>query len=129
MTTQQRALVFLDDEREFKDVTWVNYQDEYVPENIHVARNIQDFISMAKALHTDGYLVDFSFDHDLQCFEEDGMEITGKCCLKYLCNVHIIGGIDISNSKMYFHTMNPVGRENMESFYESFKTVILDGNK
>ena len=106
--------IFLDDERNPEDVKWVKY-----PANVDwcVVRRMSDFTSI---LSTKGKFPDdmmISFDHDLQDFTH-GEENTGYDCLKWLINYCIDNGCRMP--KCYFHTMNPVGKANMENLYNNF---------
>ena len=60
----------------------------------------------------------FSFDHDLQDFNAEGVEVTGYGCLKWMLNKCLDMSIKIP--KCYFHTQNPIGKENMEALYKSY---------
>lgn len=103
--------LFLDDERNPTDVFWMKY-----PENIEwiIARNLTEFEFQIINRPDIKYI---SFDHDLQDFGID-TENTGYNCLKLLVNQCIITGKPIP--KCFFHTMNPIGLKNMESYYLNY---------
>ena len=63
-----------------------------------------------------------SFDHDLNWYIDDtNEEITGYSCLKSLCNLMIDKGIDPNQYTFYFHSANPVGKQNMVSYWNNFR--------
>ena len=110
--------IFLDDERNPEDVTWVTY-----PEGISwtIARTQYDFMYMLEDLDFDI----ISFDHDIECYDEEGREVTGYDLLNYALDY-----FHINNKKipvMYFHSMNPVGKENMEAYYSNFMDFYNEG--
>ncbi len=108
--------IFLDDERYPKDVTWIKY-----PENVEwiIVRNSEEFINAWWDLSINYKDFVVSFDHDIQEFKE-GFEITGYALLKLvLARTHIYG---LEVPTCYFHSMNPVGKENMEAYYNNFVT-------
>ena len=110
--------LFLDDERNPEDVTWVDY-----PDNVdwYVVRNKNDFM-----IYLIKYDFDYvSFDHDIQCYNKNGDEITGYDCLKSFCLV--LNQLYKKIPKCFFHTQNPIGKKNMESYYNNFlKSVNQD---
>lgn len=60
-----------------------------------------------------------SFDHDLNFFADE--EITGYSCLKSLCEMMIDKGVDPNQYTFYFHSANPVGKQNMVSYWDNFR--------
>lgn len=109
--------LFLDDERVHSDVTWVSYP---VDVEWYVLRRPSDFMLAVIQMEGGPYIV--SFDHDIQSFDLLGNEVTGYDMLKYLVDYCIDQGY--SMPKCFFHTMNPVGKKNMESYYQSALTHI-----
>ena len=107
--------LFLDDERFPNEVTWENY-----PENIEwdIARTVKEFLDL---IRTGSYGI-ISFDHDLQDFDETGNENTGYTAVKQLVIFVMYRGTKIPQ-KCYFHTKNPIGKENMQSYWENFLGV------
>lgn len=104
--------IFLDDERNPEDVKWVEY-----PAGIewYVVRRMNDFLFCIYNMGGAAYVV--SFDHDLQDYNLNGKENTGYDCLKSL-----VGFCMDTNTPLpqcFFHTMNPVGKKNMESYYQN----------
>ena len=64
-------LVFLDDERLPENVTWARYP-EHLP---IILRNFKEFCHFADQIKEEDLAnMVFSFDHDLQDFNEDGEE-------------------------------------------------------
>lgn len=104
-------LLFLDDERNFKDVTWVDYPP--YKEVIHV-RNFVEFNLLLRNLTRDKEAFEVSFDHDIQEFTDQG-EVTGYTILKDMVWKCIDNDIPIP--VCYFHTQNPIGKVNMKMYY------------
>lgn len=113
-----KSLIFLDDERNFEDVTWVNYH-KY--KDVHIVRRMCDFIFVVTQIE-DLENYDFSFDHDIQDFSCD-VEHTGYDCVKWLCEYALDNGLNLSDNVFYYHTQNPIGKKNMESYMTNFIKV------
>lgn len=113
MTNKVKGL-FLDDERYPQDVTWIRY-----PDNIEwtVARSFREFVWEMERTDND-YQV-YSFDHDIQSYI-DGREYTGYDCLKCLLSIETMVGNILDNVQFFFHTQNPIGKKNMESYYLNY---------
>lgn len=107
--------IFLDDERNPDDVTWVTY-----PEGVewHVVRNAAQFIRMLTACKFTGEDFIVSFDHDIQVFV-NSEEITGYDILKKMVDEQLYGNKRIP--ECYFHTQNPIGKKNMQMYYNNAK--------
>ncbi len=103
--------VFLDDERVPADVTWVKY-----PGNIEwtVCRNSTEFKAAVKQMVDNNRHFCVSFDHDIQEWNEAG-EVTGYTIIKEMLNDMLDNEIKIPTC--YFHTQNPIGKDNMLSYY------------
>ena len=84
-----------------------------------VVRNYNEFVSAIEQHFSDLDVV--SFDHDIGSYDENENEVTGYAVLKWLCNYILDNELDISNLTLNFHTANPVGRENMASYWNNFK--------
>lgn len=113
-----QQLIFLDDERNIEDVTWIKYP------KFHSAITVRNFHEFKYVIP---YVKDwnntyFSFDHDLQDFNEDGSENTGYDCLKWLCDY--IMDNDIKNLNVIVHTKNPVGGNNIKFYHKNFMDFI-----
>lgn len=107
------TLLFLDDERVVEDVAWVKYP-EY-DSNWIVRSPIVFTVEVKEFLLRNTPLI-LSFDHDLQFFVS-GVEVTGYDALKEICEWCIDNSYPIP--VCYFHTMNNVGKTNMESYYNN----------
>lgn len=108
--------LFLDDERNPEDVTWITY-----PDNIewYCLTRMNDFMFCIMESDDVDYI---SFDHDLQDFDLYGGENTGYDCLKWLLNYCIDNNKNIP--MCFFHSQNVVGKENMQSYYNNFIKFI-----
>ena len=121
--------IFLDDERWPKNVTWVNLP----PVPWTVVRNYKDFVSTIDSL---GMPLFISFDHDLgsehynpaMCSDnkEDYnrlyntfREKTGYDCAKWAVEYCMENRLKFPEYAV--HSMNPIGRENIESYIENYK--------
>ncbi|MEG0868870.1 MAG: hypothetical protein RSD49_06710 [Hafnia sp.] len=102
--------IFLDDERFPVNATWMTY-----PEDIQwvVVRTHAAFTHEVAKLIDQPLII--SFDHDLMDFDADGREYTGYDGVKWL--VDLCMDQDRPLPLCVFHTQNPVGRQNMESYY------------
>ena len=108
--------LFLDDERNPEDVTWIKY-----PDNVEwvVVRNSDEFFRKYHAWIFMGMKFVVSFDHDIQEFDIDtNEELTGYGILQKMLDTIQLNKLSIP--KCYFHTQNPVGKENMEMYYKNF---------
>ncbi len=114
--------IFLDDERTPDQVTWIDY-----PSNMEwvVVRNSREFaLEMYKVIASgEKYVV--SFDHDLQEFYGD-LEVTGYDLLQEMLYSLLDAAerdgepISMRIPETFFHTKNPVGKENMETYLANF---------
>ena len=112
--------VFLDDERYPKDVTWTK-----LPEvDWHIVRTALDFKALVldQGVENLNYI---SFDHDINDWSgtDNRKEVTGYDLLKWLCYE-----ADLL-PKCMFHTQNPIGKKNMESYYINYLNFIDDKNQ
>ena len=103
--------IFLDDERNPEDVTWIDYPNDI---EWYVVRRMNDFL-VAVFNMTGEYFI--SFDHDLAEFDLAGDENTGYKALKAMVDYHIQK--EYTLPKCYFHTQNPIGKKNMEMYYQN----------
>ena len=120
--------LFLDDERLPHNVTWVN-----LPESQHytVVRNYNEFVDL---IETRGIPRFVSYDHDLadshyghglrgdQIPYDSYKEKTGYDCAKWLVNECMIKGV--KHPPYIVHSMNPVGKQNIISYVESYNKSI-----
>ena len=118
--------LFLDDERYPKQVTWVNLPlVDWV-----IVRNYNEFV---KTIEEDEMPVLISFDHDLadehynEAMYENReynklyksfKEKTGMDCARWLVNYCLDNDLKMCNYQA--HTMNPVGKQNIESLLNNF---------
>lgn len=109
--------IFLDDERYPKDVTWIKY-----PENVEwfIARTQYYFMSLLEDEEFDI----ITFDHDIECYDEEGKEVTGYDLLKWALDYFYTNNKKIP--VMYFHSMNPIGKANMEGYLASFTKAYTE---
>ena len=69
-----------------------------------------------------------SFDHVLNYYNENDEEITGYKCLQFICDFMLEKNIDPSDYIFYFHTANPVGKKNMQSYWNNFQRHYKENN-
>lgn len=115
--------IFLDDERHPKDVTWVKLPDV----EWHIVRTALDFkaLVLEYGIKNINYI---SFDHDINDWSgpDYRREVTGYDLLRWLC--YEAQGIYLL-PKCMFHTQNPIGKKNMESYYINYLNFIDDKNQ
>lgn len=132
-----KTLILLDDERELKDITWIKYpkyKKVILYKHHEEFTNFCDNIFGGNVSGLNFNTIDFSFDHDLQSFDKYNKEWTGYSCLKYLLDttysidleskIYTKEDNNINKSNFFFHTKNPVGKENMKSYYQNFLRFI-----
>lgn len=110
--------IFLDDERNPEDAFWMSYNE---PIDWTVVRTFAEFVSAVVNCKEAEYVI--SFDHDLQDFTAFG-ELTGYDCVKFLVDFCI--QYDKPLPQCYYHTQNPIGRVNMESYTDNARKFIGD---
>ena len=121
--TSLKYWIFLDDERHPIDVDWCRdvvkrFNDAANYSHI-ICRNLDDVLTSIKNNKIDH----ISFDHDLGLQDENGFEITGYTILKHLIDMHIHGMLS-NLPTCSFHSKNPVGVENMKSYYENYLKMM-----
>lgn len=109
-------MLFLDDERMPIKVTWpvVEFNGGMVelPTTCWtVVRNYDEFV---KHIQENGVPDWVTFDHDL------ATEKTGYHCARYLIEYCIDNKFPLPE-RIFFHTMNPIGRDKMHSLFISAK--------
>ena len=110
--------LFLDDVRRPEDVKWI----ELPPGPWGIVRNYADFVL---AVENRGMPDHISFDHDLadEHYKNQGgvkfTEKTGYDCVKWLCEYCALFGYRLP--KYTVHSLNPVGRDRIIRFMESFR--------
>lgn len=113
-------VIFVDDERNPADVTWIDYNTgnaQWI-----VVRTFNEFKQLIDGMVSSGQItsvVGYSFDHDLMDFDSTGTEFTGCTCVNYLAQVILDNDLPIPDC--YFHTQNQCGRQNMQSVLTSLK--------
>jgi hypothetical protein len=100
-------ILFLDDERNPSDVTWINYGKDV---EFYVVRTYQQFLDYLQFENSNPDGV--SFDHDLGT-KEDGMT-----CAKSL--IHHITQNHLRLPQIFIHSKNPIGAENIKSYFDSW---------
>ena len=107
--------LFLDDERNPEDVAWIKY-----PENIDwtVVRGYSEFFYEFYR----GQFQVISFDHDIKGDNHRGVELTGYTALKAMVDTFLTTphGLYTFPEQVFFHTQNPIGKENMKSYWNNF---------
>ena len=120
--------LFLDDNRIPTHVTWVN-----VPKDQHysLVRNYQEFVDLITLRGLPKFVC---YDHDLSdCHYGDGLndrgidydsytEKTGYDCAKWLVDYCMKNGV--KHPPYVVHSMNPVGKQNIISYVESYNKTV-----
>lgn len=118
------TLLFLDDERNVEDVTWVTYPEGI---NIVVVRNFKEFSEYLFKLNSVNLPFHlFSFDHDLGEFDKDNNEMSGLMCAKQLIKHLEDNNIKYKGSLFGIsHSQNPCGRKSIEDYLKFESKVEL----
>lgn len=117
-----KRLLFLDDIRHPKDAYRYTKQEIFQKEDWHIVRNYQAFVDR---ILEKGLPEMISFDHDLadeHYLETDSgkfVEKTGYDCAKWLIEYCMDRYLELP--QYYCHSMNPVGKQNIESLLNNFK--------
>ena len=109
--------LFIDDEREIKDVTWMHWkvQEKYRQGVWVIARNM-DFVQAVVASRG---MPDFiSFDHDLGDDEPTGYD-NAKWFVELDMANHVSFRFD-ENFSFVVHSQNPIGKQNIESYLNNY---------
>lgn len=119
-----KRLLFLDDIRYPIEVYYYTKQDMFLRKDWHIVRNYEQFVIR---ILENGLPDMISFDHDLadehylQPDSQEFVERTGYDCAKWLVEYCMDNGADLP--EFYCHSMNPVGKENIESLLKNFKKL------
>lgn len=119
-----KRLLFLDDLRHPIDAYHYTKQDIFLRDDWEIVRNYHQFVS---SILVEGLPEFISFDHDLadeDYLESDSHEIpekTGYGCAKWLINYCMDHNAELP--KFFSHSMNPVGKENIESLLNNYKKL------
>jgi hypothetical protein len=135
--TDPNFYLFLDDERSPNKVFWID-----LPKNVPwvIVRNYKQF---KQAIETRGIPAFVTFDHDLadehysmtsdevnsSSYEEvvgTYQEKTGYDCLKWLVG-KVLAPIGAPFPDYALHTMNSIGKDNMEKYINTYKRYLLSG--
>ena len=104
-----KTLIFLDDERNFEDVTWINYPEF---DNIVTLRQYHEFETYIDEIVIKGGNLEglhFSFDHDLGLEDSEwNRELTGHDCAWYLVELMDEMKTNPNTIKYWVHSQNPV---------------------
>ena len=101
------------------------HQSGYQDSEWIVCKNDKTFKDMFTSF--DNIITHISFDHDIDSYNDDGTEVTGYDCVKWLCDYILDNNLDISNLRLNFHTANIVGDENMACYWANFKESYEEG--
>ena len=103
------------------------HQSGYQDSGWIACRNDKTFKDMFTSF--DSVITHISFDHAIDSYNDDGTEVTGYNCVKWLCDYIQDNNLDISNLTLNFHTANVVGKENMMCYWANFKDYYEVGNE
>jgi hypothetical protein len=127
--------LFLDDMRIPQEVFEYTQDHRYSERSWISVRNYEEFVQVVSEKYMEGQLPQLiSFDHDLadQHYREIGnsdydsyLEKTGYHCAKWFTDFCI--DTDSPLPECLVHSMNPVGKKNIESLLKSFKCEYCDG--
>ena len=101
------------------------HQSGYQDSEWIVCKNDKTFKDMF--ISFDSIITHISFDHDIDSYNDDGTEVTGYDCVKWLCDYIQYNNLDISNLTLNFHTSNPVGKDSMKFYWNNFKESYEEG--
>lgn len=142
----KKYLFFLDDIREvYNNGTPLQNEKQYQedikkPTDIFISRDFQEFCDSVNEFVQNNQDMEeckiiFSFDHDLDDFHEQSdnqygiyhslsnvIEYSGFSALKWLIDNHPEMVLN-QNTKIYFHTMNHIAKDNMMAYLQSFYKV------
>ena len=83
-----------------------------------VCKNDKTFKDMFMSF--DSIITHISFDHDIGSYDENGDEVTGYDCVKWLCDYILDNNLDISDLTLNFHTANHKRKKNMMCYWNNF---------
>lgn len=107
----KKTCLFLDDERQPKDVTWVDYGDVQL---FTVVRTAEAFIAAFKSMQPD--IV--SFDHDLG-LDENGKERSSGYFAVKAAIAELFSNDNQEIPEAIFHSKNSVGSKNMRVYWKN----------
>lgn len=112
--------LFLDDQRNPSDVTWINIHHD--DRDWVVVRSYHEFVAHIETYGLPDYI---AFDHDLaeeHYWNDLAYEHTGMHCAKWL--VAFCQDRNLKIPRYDVHSMNPVGRLNIVGYLESAKRTL-----
>jgi hypothetical protein len=116
--------LFLDDVREPNQVTWARFPQH----NIAIVRNYDEFTKHVSTFGLPGFVC---FDHDLDDQHYyaglSGKSNYGPVPTGYDCAKWLVDFCENSGNKFpdyVVHSMNPVGKKNIESYIENAKKYL-----
>jgi len=119
------TVIFLDDERSPSQVKWVDYG---LNPKFKCFTSYSAFVDSVVWHIENNKEILVSFDHDIQQEDWDGNEVTGYHCLQII--VRECFNRKLPLPKCVFHTMNLIGKENMEAYYQNaLKFEMEQGDK
>lgn len=104
-------ILFLDDERNPIDVTWISFPEDA---EITVVRSYNEFLSHLN--FSDTAYDAWSLDHDLGCDEFQQPRHTGYDALKAAVRWHE----HLLPKQVIAHSKNPIGAENINKYWENY---------
>lgn len=112
-----KKYLFLDDERNPSDVTWVS-----IPRNVQweIVRSYEEAVQWVAA---NGFPDVVTFDHDLSLMhyaDDFSKEKTGYDFAKFLVNHDIDNDSMPADFAFYVHSMNPIGKVNITNHLQSY---------
>ena len=111
--------MFIDDERNLGDVTWVRYWDFSQCQDISdwvVVRNQEE---VEKTIQEFGFPYFISFDHDLGDHIPTGFDITKMLVEKLMDGVYSLP----ENFSFVVHSKNPIGKKNIEMYLDQYMRI------
>jgi len=109
--------LFVDDERH-PPSTW----DTKGPGPLRLVARNRDEVLMAVLMFGTPRVI--SLDHDLGPAEPTGYDI-----LQMLINMHMDDRINLRDTEVIVHSMNPVGAENIRALWNSFSRTVLENSR
>ena len=108
------TVIFLDDERSPSQVKWVDYG---INPEFKCFTSYPSFVDSVIWHIENNKEILVSFDHDIQQEDWDGNEVTGYHCLQIIVRECFNRKLPLPDC--VFHTKNPIGKENMEVYYQN----------
>lgn len=119
-----KRLLFLDDIRYPFEAYHYTKKDIFLRKDWYIVRNYEQFVNR---ILEKGLPEMISFDHDLadehylEPNSPEFVEKTGYDCAKWLIEYCMDNDADLP--KFYCHSMNPVGKQNIEGLLNNFKKL------